>query len=181
MMRTSTAPKQNRCGLSLLETMLCVAVSGVMMSLGMGTLHLLLGSKNTMTSTLQRSRTVSQISRNFRNDIQAARTAELAPDQKTLTLGLGGKHRVAYSVEDSNVHRKETQGESVLQTNTFPFSPGSVISFSQNSQKPNQPMMWTLTINRPNSPRKPTTSDAVLRELTFQAILGKNQRFESEQ
>ena len=133
----------NRNGSSLVEVVIAMTIASVVLSLGMGMLHLLMRSETAMSDSLQRSQTVSQLSRQFRNDIHAARSAniETPPKDKpqakpVLKLQLAPNHQVRYAALDHAILRTESQGDKTLQTVRFRFSKGSVIDFSQEFREP---------------------------------------------
>ena len=188
MIRTcpqSSPTKRN--GSSLVEVVIAMSLGSVVLSLGIGMLHLLLRSETVMSDSLNRCQTVSQLSRLFRDDIHAARSANietLAKDKPQakplLKLQLGPNHQVQYAALDLAVLRTETQGGKTLQTVKFRFAKGSVIDFSQESDEPARVALVVKSPNLKTSRIRPSQPIGVLRELTIRARLGRDYRFESK-
>ena len=187
MMRTRPLiANSTRGGSLLVEVMIAMTVGSVVLTLGIGMLHLLLRSESAMTDSLQRGQTVSQLSRMFRQDVHAARSANIETPAKNdpqskpeLKLQLAPDHQVQYAALDDAVLRTETQAGKTLHNVRFRFTQGSVIDFSKD---PESPERVSLIINSPKPKLtriRPHEPAGVLRELKIEANLGRDHRFES--
>ncbi len=176
-----------RGGSSLVEVMIAMTIGSVVLSLGIGMLHLLLRSESALTDSLKRSQTVSQLSRLFRGDVHAAQSANIEtpkndnPQAKAvLQLQLAADHQVQYAAENEAVVRTETQEGKTLHSVRFRFTQGAAIDFSKDSQNPKR---LSLVINSPKpklSRIRTSEPRGVLRELKIEANLGRDHRFESK-
>lgn len=170
-----------RRGVSLIELMIAIGLGGVILTLGIGLLHLLLRTDDNLHSSLKRRQTVSQLSDAFRRDVHAARDVKRVWQQDTdefkgLSLQLATDHEVKYTADDHILIRTETRNQETLQTARFRFSPGSEILFESPTPKD-----LAIVIRNPNtSPNSPRVIDprAPRRELRIQAVVGRDHRFE---
>ncbi len=179
--------KRHRNGSSLVEVVIGMSLASIVLSLGVGMLHLLMRSESALSDSLNRFQAGSQLSRQFRSDIHAARSAAIeAParddpqSQPVLKLQLGPDREVRYAAADHAVERTETQGDKVLQSVRFRFSKGTVIEFSQADQTP--PRVAIVVKSPSLKTARLRTSEPVgrLRELKIEARLGRDHRFESK-
>ncbi|MCA9067998.1 MAG: prepilin-type N-terminal cleavage/methylation domain-containing protein, partial [Planctomycetaceae bacterium] len=170
-----------RRGVSLIELIITIGVSGVILTMGLGTLHLLLRTDDNLHLSLKHRQTVAQLSDAFRRDTHSAREVKQIsqPDAKGvkgLELQLAADHQVQYTAQNHILIRTETQNQETLQTARFRFSPGTEILFESDSANSIAIVLRNYRTN-PDSPRTtdPRTPE---RELTIQAVPGRDHRFE---
>lgn len=176
-----TPPFSTRRGVSLIELVITLGVAGVMLTMGIGTLHLLLRTDENLTHSLKRRQTVSQLSDAFRHDVHAAHQmvwVEPQNDEETgrLTLKFAADHEVQYTTDDYALVRTETRNQETLQSARFRFLRETEITIDP--KKPNSPTLVIRTPNTTTHSSQSRDSLAPKRELRIQAALGRNHRFE---
>lgn len=170
-----------RRGVSLIELVITMTVAGVVLMMGMGTLHLLIDTEDNFVHSLKRRQTVSQLAKAFRNDIHAARDVIWTQPQEEseagqLTLKLAEDQQVRYTIEKHNLVRTETKNQETLQSARFRFSAGTEISFDPEATD----RVAVVIRGAPPSSHSsvPGDSGAPKRELRIQAVIARDHRFE---
>ena len=178
------SPKARR-GSSLVELLITISLGGVVMGLGLGTLHLLLRTDKTLAESLWRSQTVSNLSQTFRRDVHAARAVKIEqpenapnanePAPPELVIEQSDGRLVRYSVQDDSLLRTETEGKETRHTERFRFLPGTEVSFETGMAS--KVSLVIRSINplpvKANQPHHTIP----MRELRIEASVGRDERF----
>jgi hypothetical protein len=182
MKRILTASTPSRRGISLVELVVTMGFASIVLGTGIGTLHLLLRTDKTLTDSVWRSQSVSNLSRAFRGDVHAARniTTEQPQDNSgpgAFVLELAEGHVVRYTIDKHTLVRKETQADKTLQEERFRFPPGTVISFK--AVEPTTAALIIQSIHPSTKERRQTPANVPLRELRIEAVKGRDHRWSS--
>ena len=163
-----------RRGTSLVEVVVAMSVATVILSLSVGTIHLLLRAERNTARSVWIGSTLSRVSQLFPRDAHAAGTAEvLAADAEQgarLQFKLPDGHSVQYAIDAHSLTRTALSDNNAPHRDVFHFSPGTLIRFERESR----PDLVAVIIERP-------TGKEGSRILRIDAILGRDHRFNPRQ
>lgn len=174
---------RERRGASLIEVVIVIGVSSVLLTAGVGTLHLLMRADRLGQSAAQNRAALSRLSRVFRQDVHAARDVSLTPadpdEPSRLELTIGEGETVAYAVEDHVIQRtaRNEEEEDQQHRDTFRFPVRSTLNF----EREESPDVVRLTIRQPvfSGDRKQASGTTIAqRTVRLEAVLGRDHRYE---
>jgi hypothetical protein len=171
---------------SLIEVIVMMSVGMVMLGIAMTTIHLLLRAERHSTQAVWHNMTVTRLSRVLRDDVHAVRNASVKADDDngpaTLTLTFLDARRIVYTIEEHELKRVESVGETVERRNSFFLPVGSSLQFEQLAGPPS---VVRLVIQRAPlasgtaKQTKPSTGESPSRRtLTMESVIGRDHRFE---
>ena len=177
---------RRRGATSLIEVVVMMSVGMVMLGIAMTTIHLLLRAERHSTQAVWHSATITRLSRVLRDDVHAVREAavEAADDDGPAKLILTDDDDcvIVYSIEEHELKRVESVGETVERRNSFFLPVGSSLHFEQAAGRPS---MVRLVIERATlaggkaKQTKPSTGEPPARRtLTIDSFIGRDHRFE---
>ena len=130
--------------------------------------------------------TLLQLGDDFREDAHAAQSAEISTQNQTTTLifrnGVADAKAVAYVATESQVIRRETDGDKLLRTETYRFPEGEFrfggASSGDESLRLSLGQSVRLTCRRPNVEAINRRTPAPRHDEHVIAVLGRDHRWE---
>jgi prepilin-type N-terminal cleavage/methylation domain-containing protein len=120
---------RRRSGVSLTELLVVISVASVLVGVAGMTIHRLLAAEQEVTRAARFSASMTRLSRSFRADLHAARSAELtaaaAGQPEALVATLDPGHVVRYEFDGHTATRLETNEGVPVRRESFPFAPQS--------------------------------------------------------
>jgi hypothetical protein len=188
--RETRIPQANRRhgAASLIEVVVMLSIGMVMLGIAMTTIHLLLRAERHSTQAVYHNTTIARLSQVLRDDVHAAREAVVGAGDDdgpaTLNLTLDDDRRIVYTIEEHELKRIESVGETVERRNSFFLPVGSLLQFEQAA---GPPLAVRLVIQRAplvrgtaTQTKQSTGEPPARRTLTIQSIVGRIHRFERE-
>jgi type II secretory pathway pseudopilin PulG len=110
-----------RSGYALVEALVVISVNSVLMAVAVTLLGTLLRSENQGQHHCERTSALVRFSEQFRDDLAAARQAEVvgAPNGETLDLQDSDEHRIEYVRDGDRIRRIEHQGSSIVRREAY--------------------------------------------------------------
>ena len=165
----------NRRGLSLIEMVAAIGVMAILAGLSVTLISSLLRVERLERASLVQQTTLARLSREFRQDVRAARATEPsgadAEPVASIVLMSSTADNIEYQIKDDSIVRARRRSEQVVQTDIFKLPPGSTAHLAV-SGKPGQAVV-SLLIDRKAGKRGEGNS----REFRVDARLGRDQRF----
>jgi hypothetical protein len=176
---------RRRGAASLIEVVVLMSVGMVMLGIAMTTIHLLLRAERHSTQAVWHNTIITRMSRVLRDDVHTARDAAIEADDDgpaTLNLTLDDDRHIVYTIEEHELKRIESTGETVKRRNSFFLPVGSSLQFEQAAGSP--PAVRLVIQRAPlvgEKAKQSTTSTGeppARRTLTIESIVGRDHRFE---
>ncbi|MGH7202423.1 MAG: pilus assembly FimT family protein, partial [Planctomycetaceae bacterium] len=131
--RLALRRKRPRRGASLVEMVIVMGVASVMLTVGVGTIHLLLDADRSSSAAVASQMALSRCSERLRSDVHAAIAASVTAAENdapaALTLTLPDDRTVRYEIDGHALKRTVSVGEATRGRDTFRFPPGSTLEF----------------------------------------------------
>ncbi|MBT6157641.1 MAG: hypothetical protein HOL01_12435 [Planctomycetaceae bacterium] len=182
------SPKTSRrCGAtSLIEVIVMMSVGMVILGIAMTTIHLLLRAERHTTQAVWHNTTITRLSRVLRDDVHAVREAAVEADDDdgpaNLVLTADNDRRIVYTIEEHELKRTESIGETVKRRNSFFLPVGSSLQFAQVAGPPSVVRLEieraTIAGGTAKKTKSSTDEPTARRTLTIESIVGRDHRFE---
>lgn len=125
------SPTRFRRGATMVEALVTVSIGAVVLTLGVGMIHLLLRGERETRRAVEDSITLSRLSTIVRRDVHAAQSADIADEPAggpaRLTLTFPERRTVTYIADGSSLSRIENNPESSEHRDSFRFPSGTTI------------------------------------------------------
>jgi prepilin-type N-terminal cleavage/methylation domain-containing protein len=163
--------RHRRAGITLIELMIAITVTGILLALAAGMIHLLLKLDRGGRTASEEASDLARLARDFRADAHAsakAQPAAIAPDR--LRLELEGSRAVEYEVKPDVVARTATDGAKVLKRETYRRPPRTSVRWEIEADGPRP--LAVLVVDRPPDGR----DESSYRDRRVVAELGRDRR-----
>lgn len=165
-----------RCGWTLIEMLVTIAVMATMTGIAVKILTTLLRSERLGIEHVTRLATVSRLSRQFRADIHAATDLKLSADkqQPLVRITTADQRQIQYEIQPQGLFRTEQRPAQPLAAKDLLRLQGTRWRIVES---PGPPRLLTLVIETPDSfavERQQPTGAA--REMHIEAIVGRDYR-----
>ena len=175
-----------RSGITLTQMLVVIALTSIITTAAISIIITMLRLEGRTMQVWMTQQTLLQLGDDFREDAHAAQSAEISTQNRTTTLifrsGVSDTKSVAYVATESQVIRRETDGEKLLRTETYRLPEGEVlfggISFGVESLRLSLGQSVRLTCRRPNVEAINRRTPAPRHDEHVIAVLGRDHRFE---
>ena len=173
--------RHDKLGFTLIELLIAIGLTFTMLSTAVFTIHLLLRAERTAGRTIEYTRSVSRLSRQFRSDVHAASRARFVPvganEPNGVELVLPNR-LVLYAVSDNGLERIETEDGQICRRDQFGLEPLSEIKFALIGK----PVRVRLVVRIPPSTRhRKNDHSGINRNVVIEPTVGRDLRFEVSQ
>lgn len=182
---TSRNPHR-RSGITLTQMLVVIALTSVITTAAISVIITMLRLEGRTMQVWMTQQTLLQLGDDFRDDAHAAQSAEIRTQNQAATLifrsGATDAKSVAYISTESQVIRRETNGDKLLRTETYRLPDGEVLFGGIGSG--DEPLLLSLgqsvrlTCRRPNVEAINRRTPAPRHDEHVIAVLGRDHRWE---
>ena len=185
-MRHHTSPRMSRrAGITLTQMLVVIALTSVITTAAISVVITMLRLEGRTMQVWMTQQTLLKLGEDFREDAHAAQSAEITTQNEAPVLifrseGATSK-AVSYVASESQVVRRETDGDKLLRTETYRLPEGNV-RFDGGSTSNESPRLILgqsarLVCRRPNVEAINRHTPAPRRDEDVIAVLGRDRRF----
>lgn len=186
MRRHTARSPHRRSGITLTQMLVVIALTSVITTAAISIIITMLRLEGRTMQVWMTQQTLLQLGDDFRDDAHTAQSAEIRTQNQTTTLIFRGDaadaKSVAYVSTDSQVIRRETDGEKLLRTETYRLPEGEVLFSGLDSgdelHRLSLGQSVRLTCRRPNAEAINRRTPAPRHDEHVIAVLGRDRRFE---
>lgn len=142
----------NRRGISLVETLIAMSTWSVLLTVSATLLHHVMRSHSESRQFAETEQAACDLSRQFRQDVQAALSAEQKSEIELVTLQMPDSSQVDYVISPEGVSRYQTKGDQPNRTEFYPFAGAADWKVSIN-REPDDETYVTLHSGHTTKPR----------------------------
>ena len=182
---SSSARGSRRAGISLTQMLVVIALTSIITTAAISIIITMLRLEGRTMQVWMTQQTLLQLGDDFREDAHAAQSAEISTQNQTTTLifrnGVADAKSVAYVATDSQIIRRETDGDKLLRTETYRLPEGEVLFGgigSGESLRLSLGESVRLTCRRPNVEAINRRTPAPRHDEHVIAVLGRDHRWE---
>lgn len=125
------SPSQSRGGASMIEALLAVSIGAIVLTVGVGTIHVLLRGERETRRTLESTIRLSRLSSIVRRDVHAAQSAVIAQKRGSaaarLVLTFPARRTVTYVADGPSLRRIDENPMTGGHRDSFRFPAGATI------------------------------------------------------
>ena len=186
MRRQPSQFTHRRSGITLTQMLVVIALTSIITTAAISIIITMLRLEGRTMQVWMTNQTLLQLGDDFREDAHAAQSAEISTQNQTTTLifrsGVADTKSVAYVATESQVIRREADGEKLLRTETYRLPEGEVlfggISSGDESLRLSLGQSVRLTCRRPNVEAINRRTPAPRHDEHVIAVLGRDHRLE---
>ena len=183
---SSSARGSRRAGISLTQMLVVIALTSIITTAAISIIITMLRLEGRTMQVWMTQKTLLQLGDDFRDDAHAAQSAEISTQNQTTTLifrnGVADAKSVAYVATDSQIIRRETDGDKLLRTETYRLPEGEFlfggVSSGDESFRLSSGQSVRLTCRRPNVEAINRRTPAPRHDEHVIAVLGRDHRWE---
>ena len=186
MRQHTSPPTHRRAGTTLVQMLVVISLTSVITMAAISIIITMLRLEGRTLQVWMTQQTLLQLGDDFRSDAHAAQSAEITTQNEAPALifrsRVAAAKSVTYVATDSQVVRREMDGDKLLRTETYRLPESEVlfggISSSDESPRLGLGQSVRLTCRRPNVEAINRLTPAPRHDEHVIAVLGRDHRFE---
>lgn len=170
-----------RRGVSLIELLVVMSISGVLLGTASTMVCMLLSVHKSVRSHVQDSASRSRLAEQFRLDVHAATAivrlepGGAGPPAPGWVFRLDGQETLRYVVEPRGIVRCEYRGDKIVGRDVFLFSDDTTAAIEVDSE--DLPTVVRLRIESAGGASSDCAGPSPARTISFETVLGRDHRF----